>query len=220
MTTYLCLIPSFLMGLLFAHLASRVIDGLYSRRAEHLTFSEEVAARSKRRPIYLTVGATLIFYFASILTIGVPSFLLHVLPSLLLLLVVITDSEQHLIFDEVNGTLVILGLLSYALSCLGMEGIVPAGVLDAPLPAALVAGLSFAVLAILTRGGIGGGDVKLLFALGLLLGADRTMACVFVGAIAGGLGALLHLLRHHDKRALIAYGPYYAIPAILLLLLP
>ncbi len=220
MLTYLYFIPSFLGGLLFAHFASRLVDVFYKRRAEHLTFPEDIKERSKRRRIYLTVGATLIFYFASILTLGVPAFLLHVLPCLLLLLVVITDSEQHLIFDEINGGLVILGILSVLLSHLGQKSSIPAGALDAPIPTALVAGLAFAGLAILTRGGIGGGDVKLLFALGLLLGADRTMACVFIGALAGGIGALLHLLRKGSKKDLIAYGPYYAIPGMLLLLLP
>ena len=52
--------------------------------------------------------------------------------------------------------------------------------------AALAAGSCFLVLAVITRGGLGLGDVKLAVLIGALLGF-HALAALFWGVIAGGL---------------------------------
>ena len=85
--------------------------------------------------------------------------------------------------------------------------------------AAVAGGLIFLALAYLTRGGVGGGDVKLIAALGLWLGPERLTAVVCVGFFIGGLAALLLLLTGQKKRKdAFAYGPCFTLPAILALL--
>ena len=135
---------------------------------------------------------------------------------LLLLIITTTDLEQELIFDATTAPLALLGL-GYA-SFLAWEAGTPA-VLFLHLLAAAAGGLVFLLLAVLTRGGIGGGDVKLMAALGLWLGPDRLLTVSAVGFVLGGLAALfLLVVKKKDRRATFAYGPYFALSALVIML--
>ena len=95
---------------------------------------------------------------------------------------------------------------------------------DAPLLERLIAALGggalFLILAILTRGGIGGGDIKLIAALGLWMGVSHLTDVIVLGLIGGGIGALILLKFGHKKRTdTFAYGPYFTIAALLQLFL-
>ena len=79
-----------------------------------------------------------------------------------------------------------------------------------------IGGILFLVLAILTRGGIGGGDIKLIAALGLWLGSSQLLDVVAMGLIAGGIGAfLLMKFAHKKKTDTFAYGPFFTVAALL-----
>ena len=76
------------------------------------------------------------------------------------------------------------------------------------------------VLAVLTKGGIGGGDIKLVAALGLWLGSDMLMTVVIAGIVLGGMAALIMLATGKRKKGdYFAYGPYFTISALLFTLL-
>jgi leader peptidase (prepilin peptidase)/N-methyltransferase len=97
---------------------------------------------------------------------------------------------------------------------------------QAELPAILLAGIAcfggFLVLAMLARGGIGMGDVKLAGVLGLLLGS-AVVPALLIGTAVGGLVAAALLLRSRSRGTTIAYGPYLcagAMVAIFVLPLP
>lgn len=86
--------------------------------------------------------------------------------------------------------------------------------------AAAVGGIVFLVLAVLTKGGIGGGDIKLVAALGLWLGSDMLMTVVIAGIVLGGMAALIMLATGKRKKGdFFAYGPYFTISALLFTLL-
>jgi leader peptidase (prepilin peptidase)/N-methyltransferase len=76
--------------------------------------------------------------------------------------------------------------------------------------AGVVTFVAFFALALVLRGGLGMGDVKLGAMLGFLLGFS-VLPALFVGAIAGGVGAAVVLSRSTGKRATMAYGPYLAL---------
>jgi prepilin peptidase CpaA len=68
--------------------------------------------------------------------------------------------------------------------------------------ALLAAGLGFAVgLPLFALGAIGGGDVKLIAALGALLGFQRWLLAMEVAIFAAGLLALLIVIRHRRLTA-------------------
>ena len=80
----------------------------------------------------------------------------------------------------------------------------------------------FLVLALLTRGGLGMGDVKLAGLLGLLLGTSAVPA-LFIGTLAGGVASVALLARGRKRGTTLAYGPYLCFGgavAVLLLHLP
>ena len=78
----------------------------------------------------------------------------------------------------------------------------------------------FLALAVLTKGGIGGGDIKLVAALGLWLGSDMLMTVVIAGIVLGGMAALIMLATGKRKKGdYFAYGPYFTISALLFTLL-
>lgn len=80
----------------------------------------------------------------------------------------------------------------------------------------------FLVLALLTRGGLGMGDVKLAGLLGLLLGTAVATA-LFIGTLAGGVASVALLARGRKRGTTLAYGPYLCFGgafAVLLLHLP
>ena len=80
-------------------------------------------------------------------------------------------------------------------------------------------GLGFFVLAVLTRGGIGMGDVKLATFVGFALGFVLGVLAMFVTAIAGGVvAALLLITRARGRRDPIPYAPYIALGAAWILL--
>jgi prepilin peptidase CpaA len=67
-------------------------------------------------------------------------------------------------------------------------------------------------------GGTGGGDVKLLAALGTLLGPNRIIVAFVATAISGGLIALaLALLRRRFRNETFAYAPAIAVGALVAL---
>jgi prepilin signal peptidase PulO-like enzyme (type II secretory pathway) len=81
-----------------------------------------------------------------------------------------------------------------------------------------VAGGLFFVLALIGRGVVGLGDVKLEAALGALLGYPAVLAAMAAGVIAGGLAAAVLLLtRRAGRKEAFAYGPYLALGAWLVL---
>jgi prepilin signal peptidase PulO-like enzyme (type II secretory pathway) len=90
---------------------------------------------------------------------------------------------------------------------------------EATLAGGFGLGFGFLVLAILTRGGLGMGDVKMAvfagFALGLLFG----LVAMFVTALSGGLIATVLLVtRIRGRRDPIPYGPFIALGVAYVLL--
>ena len=104
------------------------------------------------------------------------------------------------------------------LAAMGLGGLLP-DVVTLTMSVALAAlefcmGI-FLLFAILTRGGIGGGDIKLIGALGLWLGTEKLLLVIFLGCLLGGLFALLALLTGRKKRGeAIPYAPGFTLAAL------
>lgn len=78
----------------------------------------------------------------------------------------------------------------------------------------LAGGGLFLLLALLGRGAMGAGDVKLAAALGAWLGFPHILPALLYGVLAGGLAALLLLVTHRaGRKDWMAYGPYLALGA-------
>ncbi|OKY53163.1 hypothetical protein BSR42_09040 [Megasphaera cerevisiae] len=176
----------------------------YKKSPSELEFPSRLLDSHTRRT-YLFTGCLLSYCIAWWLAASWITFAVYLFYMSILTAVVVMDFEQQLILNRFILSLTILALLA--------TPVLPA----AFLPRILAGGAGFLIflcLAMITRGGIGGGDIKLIGALGLFLGPDRLLFTIIIGVVAGGLVSLCLLLTRKKKRTdMIAYGPYFAIAA-------
>ena len=72
------------------------------------------------------------------------------------------------------------------------------------------------LVAVVSRGGMGGGDIKMAAALGLLLGWRQVLLALFLAfALGSAVGLIMFLSRRRAWRAAIPFGPYLALGALL-----
>ena len=89
----------------------------------------------------------------------------------------------------------------------------------------VIAGVLFLLLAlagsaIFKAEALGFGDVKLALFMGLLLGWPYTFTALFYGAFLAAFGVIVFAVRNRSLKGTIAYGPYLAAGALILLLDP
>jgi leader peptidase (prepilin peptidase)/N-methyltransferase len=80
--------------------------------------------------------------------------------------------------------------------------------------------LALAGQAIFRAEALGFGDVKLAAFMGLLLGWPHTFTAVFYGVLIAGLVSIGVIVVRRSMKGAIAYGPYLAAGALILLLYP
>lgn len=155
----------------------------------------------------------------------ISSFLVLVVRSIFVLVlvqVIFFDFEYHLILDRVMFPAMALALLvnlSVLVSDhLGLWHQVwwagPATGLGAGI---LFLGLAFLGSAIFKAEALGFGDVKLALFMGLLLGWPYTVSALFYGVLLAAIGAITFIVMHRSMKGTIAYGPYLAAGALLML---
>ena len=196
------------LSIVLALVASAWIDSLYQAERGILTFPAKVRASAYRMPL-LVAGFWLIAACLAGEGILLQDLLKRLPLAYFLLMTIVTDLEQHLIFDKMQLPFAVLALVFMCLS----------GQIGNYLLAAVAGGMAFLLLALLTRGAIGGGDIKLMFVLGLWLGMEKLLQIVAGGFILGGLVAGVMLLSGRWKRdEHFAYSPYFSVIALILLL--
>ncbi len=80
------------------------------------------------------------------------------------------------------------------------------------LGGALLGGGFLLALAVISRGGMGGGDIKLMFAAGFYLGPLLTLTAMFIGFFTGALvGITLILLKVKSRKDFIPFGPFLSL---------
>jgi len=89
---------------------------------------------------------------------------------------------------------------------------------SALIGAAVGFGLFYAV-AVASRGGMGGGDIKLMAMVGALTGWKAVLLTTFLGSLVGSvLGLFLMLAKGKGRKTKIPFGPFLALGAVLTLL--
>lgn len=118
------------------------------------------------------------------------------------------DLDCYLLPNTLTGLLAIGGLLT----ALAGYGPAPQNALGgAVLGFGVLYGVGWAYARLTGREGLGGGDPKLLGALGLWVGADGVLLCLFLAAVAGSLiGGLVIALQHGNRHYALPFGPFLA----------
>lgn len=121
----------------------------------------------------------------------------------LLVVISIIDIQHHVIPNRmvlmgfINGVIINFYAQVSFLNCL--YGLAAGG------------GLLF-IIALVTRGGMGGGDIKLAAMLGYYLGWEKTLVMLFSSFLFGACaGIYLVLTSQKNLRSAIAFGPFLAL---------
>ena len=170
------------------------------------------------------LSAIVFAVFALVIT-PFPLLLLRSVFALVLVQVIFFDFEHRLILDRVMFPSMALALV-VSLSPLIAQAL---GLWRQPwwigIVMGLIAGALFLILAlagsaIFKAEALGFGDVKLAAFMGLLLGWPYTFTAMFYGVVLAGLVAIGYIAWHRSLKGTIAYGPYLAAGALIMLLDP
>ncbi len=128
-----------------------------------------------------------------------------------LLIVLVIDLEHRRVLNIVVAPAAVIALAASLAP--GMPG--PRSAL---LGGAVGLGV-FLALALIGRGALGAGDVKLAGVIGLMTGYPHVVSALVLGVVLGGIAALwLLLTRRASRKSYMAYAPYLAIGALIILL--
>ena len=201
------MLTAIILSLILTAAGSLWIDFLYKLPNAPLTFPAEISSRAEfRKPLLFLLLFVNFWNFAD-----VPAPLYFYLTAIIffLALITFTDFEQYVIFNKMLLPFAILGILA-------------AVHLNLPLAdriiAAVAGGGIFLLISVLTKGGIGGGDIKLIFVLGIWLGTKTLLDIILAASIFGGIVAVfLIFTKRKSRTSFFAYGPYFTLTAIILL---
>ncbi|MBI4823128.1 MAG: prepilin peptidase [Nitrospirae bacterium] len=76
----------------------------------------------------------------------------------------------------------------------------------------------FYLTAFLSRGGMGGGDIKMMAMVGALMGWKSVLTTTFIGSLFGSLvGLFLMIFKGKGRKTKIPFGPFLALGAVITL---
>ncbi len=141
-------------------------------------------------------------------------------------IVVITfiDIDYQIIPDRITLPGILIGLISAVLflpdplliNHSGADS-VPLG-LSGALIGLITGGGLFYSIAVLSKGGMGGGDIKMMAMVGASLGWKSVLMTTFMGSLIGSVyGIGLMLLRGKDRKTKIPFGPFLSVGALITL---
>lgn len=202
----------------FINLAYTFLLGILSQKA---LYKFNVSIKYTYSKIYQEVANILtgIFFGCFWMTYGYSiEFFIYSLCATILISTSIIDSFYLEIADEHNLMILLLGI-TYSMTN-------PQFINNAVL-GGLTGGGIYLILAIISNGGIGGGDIKLAAATGLLLGPQNTIICIYYTFFISIIGFFHNAYKAFENKKTtkrfklepeIAFGPYIVTTVLMLLL--
>ncbi|MDY0234544.1 MAG: prepilin peptidase [Gudongella sp.] len=133
-------------------------------------------------------------------------FIFYALVSSALIAIAIIDLKQLIIPDSLVISIIIITVLYKSINFF-VYGISPS-ILDSFL-GLLIAGGLFLAIVILSRGGMGGGDVTLIGALGFVLGVKYILLTIFLSFLYGAIiSVFLLATKIKTRKDPIPFGPF------------
>jgi leader peptidase (prepilin peptidase)/N-methyltransferase len=150
--------------------------------------------------------------------LGIITFVIMAFYACLFIVIFVIDLEQGLILNKVVYPAMVVALLlslypwPWFTESIGMR----------VAYAALGGAIGFAILfliAVISRGGMGWGDVKLAALIGLATGFPLVFLAIIMAAILGGIVAVaLVIAKKRERREAIPFGPFLALATMITLL--
>ena len=168
----------------------------------------DCATRSS--PIYSVIETvTAVLLLAGFFKFGLSfDFMVYAAVAPALVIITAIDIEHQIIPDVITLPGIALGLavgtytIGYADSLLGF----------------FVGGGLFYLLAVLSNGGMGGGDIKYISPAGALLGWQKVLLVNFIGAMLGSVFGVFQItVQKKSRKSLIPFGPFLATSTLITL---
>ena len=158
-------------------------------------------------PVIETVTAVLLL--AGFFKFGLSfDFLVYAVVAPALVIITAIDIEHQIIPDVITLPGIALGLavgtytIGYTDSLLGF----------------FVGGGLFYLLAVLSNGGMGAGDIKYISAAGAFLGWQKVLLVIFIGALLGSVVGVFQIaVQKKSRKSLIPFGPFLAAGTLITL---
>lgn len=133
---------------------------------------------------------TILVVTGVLLVISVIDFKLQIIPDQLNVLLFVLGIWSSFVFQEVTFSSRLIGIFSVSVPMF--------------------------ILALFCSGGLGGGDIKLMAASGMLLGMKWNIFAACVGLFLGGVyGFFLLITRHAGRKDCFALGPFLCMGIVL-----
>lgn len=121
------------------------------------------------------------------------------------------DYDHKIIPDAINLILLLGGIPLLAYQSLGI-------LINGVMGALVGFGLLF-LIALLSKGGMGGGDIKLAGVLGLYLGWPQILITLFLSFIIGSVvGLMWVVLKKQSLKSVLPFGPFLCIATLIVML--
>jgi len=172
-----------------------------------------------RRVLWVEIATAALFglaYWQYGLSIELPIALFYI--SLFMVIFVI-DFEHGLILNKIVYPALVVALLLSVFFTIFLPDV---SIVPSIARAAIGGGIGFVLfllVAIVSRGGMGLGDVKLAALIGLATGFPLVIVALLMGIILGGLVAVILLgFKIRKRKEAIPFGPFLAVAAVVTLL--
>lgn len=124
-----------------------------------------------------------------------------------LLAITFIDLSHQIVPDVITYPGMVIGLIF-------SSTLLPVGFVNALIGLFLGGGL-FYLVAFLSKGGMGGGDIKLIAMIGTFTGWKSVLLTIFISAFAGSLiGIVLMLFFGKGRKFPVPFGPFLALGAL------
>lgn len=150
----------------------------------------------------------------------------HLIPlfAFLSAMIVITfiDLDFQIIPDVITLPGIIIGVLSATFLLVDplqnyTSSNAKVGLLNSIIGLFLGGGL-FYLIALVSKGGMGGGDIKLMAMIGAFLGWKAVLMVTLIGSLTGSIvGIFLMIFKGKDRKTKIPFGPFLALGSIITL---
>lgn len=135
-----------------------------------------------------------------------------------LIIITFIDLDFQIIPDRITLVGIPVGLVTG--SFLLPDPFLRASVLGykASIAGFLVGGGLFYLVAVLSRGGMGGGDIKMMAMVGAVMGWKSVLLTMFLGSLTGSfVGIFLMIFKGKGRKTKIPFGPFLALGTIITL---
>lgn len=164
----------------------------------------------KISPIYpfMELVTGVLFVLAYVILGITPELIVAILFISMLVIITVSDIAYMLIPNKV--------LLPFAIVLLGLRMFVQLTPWWDSLLGAVVGFGVLYLIAVVSKGGMGGGDIKLFFVLGLVLGTLNTLLTLFFAALIGSIVGIIFLRRtKQGRKTPVPFGPSIAVAAVM-----